>query len=255
MSANIEENSNQNIIDNNDYEKLDVEDDDVNIEKNIRASFIRKVYGVLSFQLIVTSLFISLSLIPSVRLFILKNINMFYILNIISAIISLVSILILVCSENLAKKVPINYILLTIFTITESFSLLIFCIQYNPDSIIMAVFLTTGLVVGLSFYACYTNTNFTYLGGILFSSLCLLIVSGLLILLLGKNHIVDIIITSISLLLFSLYLIYDTQLIYGKFGVKYKIDDYILAAINVYLDIINMFIQILKIIGNKSSTK
>ena len=44
MSANIEENSNQNIIDNNDYEKLDVEDDDVNIEKNIRASFIRKVY-------------------------------------------------------------------------------------------------------------------------------------------------------------------------------------------------------------------
>ena len=82
MSANIEDNSNQNFNDINDYEKLDVEEDDVNIEKNIRASFIRKVYGVLSFQLIVTSLFISLSLFPSVRLFILKNINMFYILNI-----------------------------------------------------------------------------------------------------------------------------------------------------------------------------
>ena len=104
MSANIEDNSNQDFIDNNNYEKLDVEESDENIQKHIRASFIRKVYGVLSFQLIITSLFISLSLFPSVKLFILKNVNIFYILDIISAVVSLITILLLVCSRNLAKQ-------------------------------------------------------------------------------------------------------------------------------------------------------
>jgi FtsH-binding integral membrane protein len=251
MSANIEDN-NQDYLDNDNYEKFDEETDE-NIQKNIRASFIRKVYGVLSFQLVITSLFISLSLFPSVKLFILKNINIFYIFHIISIIASLITILLLVCSKNLAKTVPTNYILLTIFTVSESFTILMFCIQYQPESIVIAVFLTTGLVVGLSFYACYTNTNFTYLGGVLFAGLCILNIAGLLIFLFGKNYVNDIIYSSISLLIFSLYLIYDTQLIYGKFGVEYKIDDYIIAAINIYLDIINLFIQILKIIGKKNN--
>ena len=78
MSANIEDN-NQDFLDNDNYEKFDEETDE-NIQKNIRASFIRKVYGVLSFQLVITSLFISLSLFPSVKLFILKNINIFLII-------------------------------------------------------------------------------------------------------------------------------------------------------------------------------
>jgi hypothetical protein len=251
MSANIEDN-NQDYLENDNYEKFDEETDE-NIQKNIRASFIRKVYGVLSFQLVITSLFISLSLFPSVKLFILKNINIFYIFHIISFIASLITILLLVCSKNLAKTVPTNYILLTIFTVSESFTILMFCIQYQPESIVIAVFLTTGLVVGLSFYACYTNTNFTYLGGVLFAGLCILNIAGLLIFLFGKNYVNDIIYSSISLLIFSLYLIYDTQLIYGKFGVEYKIDDYIIAAINIYLDIINLFIQILKIIGKKNN--
>ena len=251
MSANIEDN-NQDYLENDNYEKFDEETDE-NIQKNIRASFIRKVYGVLSFQLVITSLFISLSLFPSVKLFILKNINIFYIFHIISIIASLITILLLVCSKNLTKTVPTNYILLTIFTVSESFTILMFCIQYQPESIVIAVFLTTGLVVGLSFYACYTNTNFTYLGGVLFAGLCILSIAGLLIFLFGKNYVNDIIYSSISLLIFSLYLIYDTQLIYGKFGVEYKIDDYIIAAINIYLDIINLFIKILKIIGKKNN--
>ena len=99
MSANIEDNSNQDFIDNNNYEKLDEEESDENIQKQIRASFIRKVYGVLSFQLIITSLFISLSLFPSVKLFILKNLKIFEIFNIISIIISIITILLLIWVE------------------------------------------------------------------------------------------------------------------------------------------------------------
>lgn len=33
--------------------------------------------------------------------------------------------------------------------------------------------------------------------------------------------------------LFSLYIVYDTQLVSGKFGHEYSIDDYIIAAANM----------------------
>lgn len=54
-------------------------------------------------------------------------------------------------------------------------------------------------------------------------------------------------------LLFSIYLIYDTQLILGKGQYSYSLDDAYLAAIQLYLDIINLFLNILRIVGHRWS--
>ena len=35
---------------------------------------------------------------------------------------------------------------------------------------------------------------------------------------------------------YSLYIIYDTQLIMGNVGIEYSIDDYCFAALNLYID-------------------
>mmetsp|Transcript_1293 Transcript_1293/g.114 ORF Transcript_1293/g.114 Transcript_1293/m.114 type:complete len:86 (-) Transcript_1293:5-262(-) len=50
-----------------------------------------------------------------------------------------------------------------------------------------------------------------------------------------------------GVILYSLYLIYDTQLIVGKdeYHFKISIDDYILGAMVLYIDIIMLFIKIL----------
>ena len=50
----------------------------------------------------------------------------------------------------------------------------------------------------------------------------------------------------------GIYLVYDTQLIMGKLGVGYSIDDYIFASLEIYMDIIRLFLYILKFIGNNS---
>lgn len=50
-------------------------------------------------------------------------------------------------------------------------------------------------------------------------------------------------------LLFSIYLIYDTQLVIGKGTFSYSLDDAYLAAIQLYLDVINLFLFILQILG------
>jgi len=51
-------------------------------------------------------------------------------------------------------------------------------------------------------------------------------------------------------LLFSFYIIYDTQIMMGGKH-KYAIspEEYIFAALNLYLDVINLFLYILMIFG------
>jgi FtsH-binding integral membrane protein len=51
-----------------------------------------------------------------------------------------------------------------------------------------------------------------------------------------------------GIILFSLYLVFDTQLILGRFGKEYSIDDYILAALNIYIDIVQLFLFILSLL-------
>ena len=53
----------------------------------------------------------------------------------------------------------------------------------------------------------------------------------------------------VGLIIYSIYLVVDTQLMMGNFGLKYEIDDYIIVALNLYLDIINLFIYLLKLFG------
>ena len=53
----------------------------------------------------------------------------------------------------------------------------------------------------------------------------------------------SIIYSSLGAVLFSFYIIYDTQLIIGGKHKKYQYspDDYVFATLSLYLDIINMF--------------
>ena len=55
---------------------------------------------------------------------------------------------------------------------------------------------------------------------------------------------------SIGALIFSLYIVYDTQLMMGgKHKYALSPEEYIFAALNIYLDIINLFRYILLIVG------
>ena len=54
----------------------------------------------------------------------------------------------------------------------------------------------------------------------------------------------------IGALIFSVYLVYDTQMMMGG-GHKYSIspEEYIFAAVALYLDIINIFLYVLRFVG------
>ena len=57
----------------------------------------------------------------------------------------------------------------------------------------------------------------------------------------------------VGVLLFSFYLLYDTQIIIGGKHRRYQIeeDSYVLASVALYLDIINMFLYILELLNGE----
>jgi FtsH-binding integral membrane protein len=224
----------------NDFEKA--ESSEESIKTQLRLGFIRKVYGILSLQLVITVLFAALTAFDGIKMFLLGNLWLFY----LSLIVSLFCGIGLICFPSLAREVPKNYILLGIWTFCEAYLVATVCSLYDFKIVMMAATLTAAITISLTIYAFTTKTDFTFMGGFLFCGVCLLIFFGIFAMFFNFMHTVYCI---IGVLFYSVYLIYDTQLVLGKFGNEYEIDDYVIAAMMIYIDIIQIFLYILELLG------
>lgn len=87
---------------------------------------------------------------------------------------------------------------------------------------LFAASLTAGIFLLMTAYACLTETDFTGLGPYLFAALCGLFLFGLVLSVLTlcgvSIHLARMIYTVIGALLFTFYIIYDTQLVLGCLG-------------------------------------
>ena len=105
------------------------------------------------------------------------------------------------------------------------------------------------MVIGLTLFAFQTKYDFTGMGTYLFVFVLILMVFGLVAAIIRSN-IMSIVYAALGAGLFSMYLVFDTQLMMGGKH-KYSIspEDYIMAALNIYVDIINLFLFILRLVG------
>jgi len=83
----------------------------------------------------------------------------------------------------------------------------------------------------------------------LFVGILILLIFGILAIFI-QNRILDLVYASLGALVFSCYIVFDTQMMLGGKH-KYSIspEEYIFAALNLYLDIVNLFLYILAIVG------
>ena len=225
-----------------------VDDDDDCEDRRDRLGLVRKIYGIMSTQLLITAL---MTLLPYMNEGIRQAMLGSPGLVMITAIGGLVLSYCIFCVESLAKTVPTNYILMFAFTVCEAYTVSFIAATVGDGLlVIQAAFLTAGLVVGLTLYAMTTKTDFTVFGALLWGVGTLFLLFSLFSVFFGPT--MRLIYCVLGVLLFSFYLIYDTQLIIGGEDHYAKIgnDDYILGAIILYLDIINLFIYILQILSS-----
>ncbi|MFN9952526.1 MAG: Bax inhibitor-1 family protein, partial [bacterium] len=72
------------------------------------------------------------------------------------------------CCRSVARRVPLNYILLTVFTVSFSFIVAFITVPYTPDVVIQAGAATALTTIALTFYALKTKTDMTMYGGALY---------------------------------------------------------------------------------------
>lgn len=213
-------------------------------DTNTRLAFIRKVYSILAVQLIVTAIMIYGSVkIENYEEFIHEYFWVF----IPVIIVNLITLYCLVYSKTCSRKVPLNYILLTIFTLTFGFMTTATTAVAEEENVLTAAVMTCAMVVGLTLYAVTTKTDITMCGGLLFMIGMAFVGAMFVSVFIGSEPLV-IGLSVLGVLIFGLYIVYDTQLIVGGRQYQLEIDDYILGAMMLYMDIIELFLQILRLL-------
>ena len=212
----------------------------------LRNGFIRKVYGILTAQMLITvAISAGMMYSPEMRAFTLTNATYLIWPIIIS---SLVTIYALQCTKD---TYPCNYAMLILFTILQGvlvgFVNTVYLVEGMADVILEAFALTASLFCALSLYACQSKRSFAFLEAGLFAGLWLLIAWGLLQLIFPLQlAFAQTAYSLIGALLFCGFILFDTWKVCQVYGY----DDYIVAAIELYLDIINLFLHLLQLLAS-----
>lgn len=219
-------------------------------EKSVRLGFIRKVYALLSAQLIITFGIVAIFVwVPEVQTFAATNYALFW-----SAFgLTIAMVIILAYCGNFRRKTPYNYIALFIFTICEGYLLGCCSATFDAPDVAAAIVVTFVVTGALTLFAFQTKWDFTVMGGLLLVLVTSLIMFGIFAAIFN-DRILQMVYAWLGALLFSFYLVFDTQLILGgKHRITISPEEYVFAALNLYLDIINLFLYILAIFGGSRS--
>ena len=221
------------------------------IQASVRAGFVRKVYGILSIQLMITFGAVLLCQLKPIKQAIFSHPALSGNLVIFASLSFLVLFLCLACCRDLSKKVPYNYIFLLAITLCEAISCSIAASIYSFQIVALALLLTIVTTLAITFYACTTKTDFSLCRMGLYVLFSQMFVIGLIAVLFRIKALYTFYTFGMTFMV-GIYLVYDTQLILGKLGMGYSVDDYIFATLEIYMDIIRLFLLILRILANSS---
>lgn len=209
----------------------------------LRWGFIRKVYSIIAIQLLATIAVgaVVVSVRPISHFFVSSTGGLaVYIILIITPFIVLCPL------YYYHQKHPVNYILLGIFTISLAFAIGLTCAFTSGKVILESVILTAAVVVSLTaytFWAAKRGHDFNFLGPFLFGALMVLILFAIIQIFFPLGKIGVMIYGCIASIIFCGYIVYDTDNLIKR----YTYDEYIWAAVALYLDIINLFLSLLTI--------
>jgi len=215
-----------------------------------RMGFIQKVYGIVALQVGITALMCLLSMVN----FTILQFMLDPAIIILSTIGLLVIALMLCCSKDMRSAVPRNYCLLLIFTLFEGHLVSIVCNAYNPETVVLALVLTAGIFLVMTGYAMTAKKDYTLAWKLMLVLICASLLIGILKLFFNSSAL-EILSCFLGIVIACFYILFDTQMLLGNSSCKFDLDDYILAALNIYLDFVKLFLELLKLLDKLSDKK
>ena len=231
------------------------------IERSIKLGFIRKVYTILATQLALTvaivmgTIYMSFETLPNgtpdaaTMTAFGRGVVQNYLIVVLLCFIPLIACL---CVLNSMKnQYPHNFLLLLVFTIIESITLGMMCVIFYAggygSEILLAFGITLAIFCVLTLFTMQSKIDWSFLGPAIFCCLFILIFWSFFqfILAPAASFTFRKLFSLFGAIIFCLFIIYDTNNIMKHFGV----DDYIIAAIELYLDVINLFRYLLLLLA------
>jgi len=220
---------------------------------DVRIGFVRKVYGLLSMQLLLT-----VAIATPIQFASPQWIHSHSWILPVCSMASLVMMCSLMCCKDVCRRYPTNYLFLFGFTTCMAGMVGFASARYTWQSVLLAAGITVLVFLAMTLYACVTKTDFTGMGPYFFAALVILCIFGFTLMIMSSMGVsikwahmgYDI----LAVMLFTMFIVYDTQLILGEWGGhknQFSIDDYVHAALTLYLDIINLFLHILSLLGDR----
>jgi FtsH-binding integral membrane protein len=157
----------------------------------------------------------------------------------------------LIVATRVRAEFPMNIGLVLLFNFVMGVVIspaLYFYGRSQPGLIGQAAVLTVGAFGMLTFYAFVSRRDFSAWGSFLIVGLWVLILTSFLNYFIGSAT-ADLWLASVTVMLFSGLLVYDTWRLRNQYGP----DEYVGAAVQIYLDLLNIFMAVLRVLGNRRS--
>ncbi|XP_028448525.1 protein lifeguard 3 isoform X2 [Perca flavescens] len=220
---------------------------------SIRHAFIRKVYLILASQLLVTTAIVAVfTFVQPVRYFVQKNQAIYW----ASYAVYIVTHLVLVCCKGPRRKFPWNVILLFLFTLALSYMTGSISSYYDTKAVFLALGITAVVCIAVTVFCFQTKVDFTKCQGLFCVLGIVMLLTGIIAtIVLSFKYILwlHMLYAAMGAIVFTMFLAYHTQLLIGNRKYNISPEEYVFAALSIYVDIIQIFLFLLQIIG--ASTK
>ncbi|XP_054033465.1 protein lifeguard 2 [Dryobates pubescens] len=219
-------------------------------DSSVRRVFIRKVYGILLVQLLVTVAIVAFfTFCEPVKGYIQTHSAWYW----ASYAVFFVTYLILACCSGPRRYFPWNLILLSIFTLSMAYLTGMLSSYYNTKSVLLCLGITALVCLSVTIFSFQSKFDFTSYQGVLFVMLMVLLFGGLILAVLLPYQYVpwlQAIYALLGAIIFTMFLALDTQLLLGSRRCSLSPEEYIFGALNIYLDIIYIFSFFLQFFGS-----
>ncbi|NWT58762.1 LFG3 protein, partial [Erythrocercus mccallii] len=225
-------------------------------DRKVRHAFIRKVYAIISLQLLVTVGIISVfTFVEPVHSFVRKNAAIYY----ASYAVFLVTYLVLACCQGPRRRFPWNIILLSIFTLAMGLMTGTIASMYQTKAVLIAMLITAIVAIVVTIFCFQTKARRGMHPALCgpagcrtcpaLPAACQHSGSPCSCSLPAQVPWLHMLYAAIGAIAFTLFLAYDTQLVLGNRKNTLSPEEYVYGALTIYTDIIYIFTFILQIVG------
>ncbi|XP_065417448.1 protein lifeguard 3 [Chrysemys picta bellii] len=218
-------------------------------DRKVRHTFIRKVYTIISVQLLVTVGIIAVfTFVSPVRNFVRRNVAVYY----CSYAVFLVTYLVLACCQGPRRRFPWNFILLSIFTLAMAFMTGTIASMYSTRAVLITMVITAIVAIIVTVFCFQTKVDFTSCTGLFCVLGIVVMVTGIITaIVLSFKYIawLHMLYAAIGAIVFTLFLAYNTQLVLGNRKNAISPEEYVYGALEIYMNIVQIFIFLLQIVG------